>query len=939
MAEAQLSKRLGETSGEGLPIRRLRDFVLFEDDALRLISPLQLLDSRGITGMYGACGCVTPVHDEGSGQDSEDYDDGGHYVKLAIVELNVHHFVKGLGGIDENIYVKTSVAWYILDTPSLIYQDFWSPFCVLHHHAHRLMDDAFKCRSITYDQFVESLDIDEFTPDVVVLEQVVDLGAPIKHVPLIRKLLKNPTARPMEDKDVETFLMPVVARFATKHLMSPVSVVGVDEQAIRKLEREIEEVREHHGDPASMHWGECLDDEYYSSVVMDGVTYNIGDVVAVSPGVDINADRQEMDWLAVAHCVNAYANRVWFIQIKYFFAEKDEHGQLRKMFHGQWFLHASRTFFRETAHSQELCALPECQNVSVAAIFQKCRVDFLRDDEMEEIDAFDAQGRSYFCRLMYDSTTHSFLGFPRSAERYCDNCVRHGLTRHGFSVHVGDFVYVRPDISAKEGYALFIARILHINHTEQSVHVRYYQRTAADDRCICRTSRKNNVSMEDLDAKCFVRLLDPENLAEREEIESWLDSHFDHFYIEEAGSRGAANDFKCCWDCFRQHCVFAGAGGLSEGFCQSGFFNTKWAVERAFSAAETFRLNHPETDVLVTDINAFLKYAVDRRDGKNPVALRSTDEAHTPINDDRIPVPGEHITVLIGGPPCQSFSGANTSKKEEDPRSALPFAMLSVAELYRPDYVIIENVTDDELRVDNAMPKLILRELAALGYQCRVEVLQACQYGAPQNRQRVIFWGAKRGLAMPNSPVPTHTFKSADKYTLDHRNEFLPPVQRGKETEDHHICAPHASVTVADAIGDLPGFEWSNPHNIVAEGASDATEVQARIAQGIIQCDASNAPVGFREPVAYARQPSTRYQKAMRRKNLTLVENHVTDKVSAIVAEISTQIPLTPLASHRCGRYPLRSAGRLMQFSSFGSTIPQTHHTYTRKQKVLRTSC
>ncbi|KAJ7438478.1 S-adenosyl-L-methionine-dependent methyltransferase [Mycena latifolia] len=997
VAEAQLSKVLRETLGQGVPIRRLFEFALFKCDGLLLINPLELLDLVLPAGMYGACGLVTPVHDEDSDEageeDSVDGNREGYLVQLAIAELSVHHFSADESDeeVDENIYIKTKDAWYILDTPSSIYRPFWSPFRVLHRFAHRIIMDAFENRRITYDEFVASLNsqnTDEllteaaFKSDEVLaylvqtIGRVVDLDAPIKRVPLIRSLIDQPLPilPPLEQRskraaprktneDSETFLMPITGRIVEKYLISPVSVVGAElNQAHDKIAHEIKEALEHHEDPKSMRWGNVLDDQacYYSSVKMDGVTYSIGDVVAVAPGPDSNKARAATEQIAATHCVNAYANRAWFIRIMYFLDEMS-HGTQQKMFHGQWFVHGSRTFSGEFSHSQELYLLPECGDVPVAAIYSKCQVHFFEPGDKEEPDRFDPQARDYFCRSLYDDRSHASTDLPSSddcallrtlfpADRHCVNCGReaeqelartvqvigdetngYGLMQRGLCVHVGEFVYVKPDVAKKQGLVLFIAQVTGVDHKAKTLRVRYYKRDT-DSRCIYRTRRKNDVSVEDLDGSCFVRHLDPDDHADGEEIESWVKSDSDHFYTYAGEYKDGLikacrkDSFDCCLGCFNSHCdeleehirfvrrngqrtvfeVFAGAGGLSQGLGESGFFTTKWALELSYSAATTFRLNHPGTNVLIVDINAFVKYSVDRRDGKNPSPLRSTDGKIIPEN--MLPVPGEHITLLAGGPPCQSFSGANSHKKEDDPRSALPFAMLSLAELFEPDYIIIENVVgllrhsvphpaNDGRRVENAMPKLIIRGLAALGYQNMPGVMQAGQYGVPQDRERVIFWGAKRGLTLPKRPVPTHASRSADKHSL--KTHFITPVQRGGDPEDDHIFAPHAIVTVDDAIGDLPPFEWKDPHEIVPETAADVIEVQARIAQGIQQFDASEAPVGFRDGVGYATEPTTRYQKAMRRANPTVVKNHVTDQVSLTSAELTTQIPLKPYANHK----------------------------------------
>ncbi|KAJ7137682.1 S-adenosyl-L-methionine-dependent methyltransferase [Mycena epipterygia] len=972
---------LHETLGEGIPIRRLREFTLFKCNGLQLISAAQLLDVDLDDGVYGASGIVSLVNNDDTDSDSvdsEDSVDDGQRVKiLKIVGFNVHDYSADEGIINENIFIQTVEAWYILDTPSRIYQPLWTPFCVRPRFCHLFLESL----DADSDEMDELLTESAFKSDEVVayliqtLFRVIESGAPITRVPLIRALVDRPlpvlpppkqqskrartgkASTPKEDSNI--FVTPVIGRVVMKHLLAPVSVVG-DQiyQAKKRLANELQEVLEHHEDPESMRWGEGFDsDGSHSSVVMDGVTYRTGDVVAVKPGTDGNANRASNERSAAKHCINTYANSVWFIQILRFFNDKRK----GKMFHGQWFLHGSRTILEQVTHTQELFGLYECDDVPVATIYQKCDVRFLEVGEVEEPDQFEPNARNYFYRKMYDETTHAFSDFPDECrppnadlpvDRHCVSCGREaeeellesvqvvdgqtGLAQHGVVYHVSDFVYVKPAVEKNKGVPFFIAQVTNIDFENNRLSMRYYKKHADDPRRIYKTRGGNDVAIDDLEGVCFVRYLDPAQPGAQAEIDSWIEAHGDNFYTNmkerDDGSLKTImeENFDCCQHCFDQHCdeledpkrlvrrhgrisvleLFAGGGGLSQGLTQSGFFTTEWAVERSVSAANTFRANHPETKVLCVDINEFLRYCTEQRDGKNPVPLRSTDG--TVIPDDQIPHPGD-FQAVCGGPPCQSFSRANSHQRPDDPRSALPFTMLSVAELFQPDYFLLENVTgllqhsvshdDSDKPMKKAMLKLILRGLNALDYQVDVRVLQAGQYGAPQDRERVIFLAAKRGCPFPKWPLPMYAFfKAADKHTLLIKNDFMPPVRRGKGPEDH-IFAPHASITVNDAIGDLVTLAFTsnrkNPHRVKAETPADVAERQDRVAQGIQQFDASEAPVGFRDPIAYATEPMTRYQRAMRKSNSKTVENHVTNRNSPVVVESTTLIPLIPLANHR----------------------------------------
>ncbi|KAJ6502172.1 S-adenosyl-L-methionine-dependent methyltransferase [Mycena sanguinolenta] len=981
--EASCPALLGESVGDGLPIRRLRDFTLFRSHNLRLINGLELLHPALSTGMYSASGLVESVkeEDDDTSQDSEDEDDSESQsssvlLKLTIIELDTHDFSDG--EFNENIYIKTDYAWYLLDKPSTLYESFWQPLWLRHQLAHRVLTSSLNEPRMTMDQFIDRLNSEErevltevaFKSDDVVayitgaIEQVLADDAPIARVPLIRSFNDRPALPPPEHEhravpkvskgvkqDTIPLVTPIIKRVLDKHLTSPISLVGAEyEKANQAVANEIRDVIEHHHDPKSIHWRKCQGK--YTGVEVDGVVYEIGDVVAVAPGDDTDADRAKSEAVASSHCINKFANNVWFIRIMYFYDHPTdtEHHKPRKMLHGQWFVHGSRTILQETPHSQELFLLNECDGIPVASIFQKCTVRFLEVGEAEEPDQSDAEARSFFYRYLYNNEEHSFTDIPSPPpDTQCPNCRRKdelklynrprivddSLVLHGRTYHVGDFVYIKPD-SEKKGLVLFVARVIKINCGKSDIvispevtlrprqlRVRHYRRDENDPRQVYRTSSTNCVDPEDLDGLFFVQQFDQDQAVERD---AWIDANPDHFHID------GEEEFKCCEECLQKHLVeveeieslplrfggplpvlevFSGAGGLSQGLGQSKFFQTQWAVERSVPAAKTFSLNHPETHVLCADINDLLQYSAEIRygDGK-PSPLQSSDEDSTPIPDDWIPKMGQP-GLVCGGPPCQSFSGANSHKKENDPRSNLPFTMLSVAEVYEPNFFLLENVTGllqhsvtnkagDGRLVEKAMLKLIIRGLIALDYQARFKVLQAGQHGAPQGRERLIFFGAKRGCKLPEFPIPTHAFSRPPRqYQLFIQNDFIPPARRGRGPNDDHIFAPHASVTVNDAIGDLARFDWINPHKLRAKTSADVAKVNNRVAQGILQMDPSTSPVGFANPVAYATPPMTRYQRAMRG-NLAkaMVEYHYTNKASPFVAEASVNVPLKPYSNH-----------------------------------------
>jgi DNA (cytosine-5)-methyltransferase 1 len=216
--------------------------------------------------------------------------------------------------------------------------------------------------------------------------------------------------------------------------------------------------------------------------------------------------------------------------------------------------------------------------------------------------------------------------------------------------------------------------------------------------------------------------------------------------------------------------LFAGAGGLSEGFSRSGF-KILAAVEMDEMAARTYRLNHPavpEDHVLVQDIRSLPAGALRRLAGR------------------RI------IDVLVASPPCQGFSPAGfRSKKtltgyrlDQDKRNYLVQATVEAALELKPRLFLMENVPGIQTAQGGNLS--FLEEAARIlaergGYRTAIWQLNASAFGVPQDRVRC-FLVASRLREMPARPVEEYQDPRRRDLDLD----ALPPV------------------TLTEAIFDLP---------------------------------------------------------------------------------------------------------------------------------------
>lgn len=167
--------------------------------------------------------------------------------------------------------------------------------------------------------------------------------------------------------------------------------------------------------------------------------------------------------------------------------------------------------------------------------------------------------------------------------------------------------------------------------------------------------------------------------------------------------------------------LYSGAGGLDLGFTRAGF-RIRWAIDHDAFAVETYNANL-EPYAVCGDV---LK--VDPPLGLSP-------------------------TLVIGGPPCQGFSVIGRMNPN-DPRSQHVDHFFDVVSDLSPRAFVMENVKAlaESPRWADVRERLLTRA-AALGYERRLFVLNAQDYGVPQSRERMFLIGI-RG-AVPKRPVPT----------------------------------------------------------------------------------------------------------------------------------------------------------------------------------------
>jgi DNA (cytosine-5)-methyltransferase 1 len=157
---------------------------------------------------------------------------------------------------------------------------------------------------------------------------------------------------------------------------------------------------------------------------------------------------------------------------------------------------------------------------------------------------------------------------------------------------------------------------------------------------------------------------------------------------------------------------FAGAGGLDLGFQKAGF-EVLWANEYDHQIWKTYERNHPDT-------------VLDRR------SITEIEASELPDCDG-----------IIGGPPCQSWSEAGKLRGINDHRGQLFYDFIRILREKKPKFFLAENVSGILAKPHAEALGRIKRLFADSGYKLHLKLLNAKDYGVPQDRKRVFFVGIR----------------------------------------------------------------------------------------------------------------------------------------------------------------------------------------------------
>lgn len=262
--------------------------------------------------------------------------------------------------------------------------------------------------------------------------------------------------------------------------------------------------------------------------------------------------------------------------------------------------------------------------------------------------------------------------------------------------------------------------------------------------------------------------------------------------------------------------LFAGCGGLLDGFMKTGKYSHLAAVEWESRPVETLRRR---LSTKWGDVNA--EQSVIRFD------MQRTEELLNGFNDPeygvnpgmRALVNGRTVDMIVGGPPCQAYSVAgrisDKQNMKNDYRNYLFEYYLKIVTEFQPKLFVFENVPGMLSAMPDGTPiiDLIRRDISACGYEIiddikKYAVVDASEFGVPQQRRRVILVGLNKNCFAKTN---------IQEVLVDFYTKILPKQHRPLKT-------------VREAIGDLPQC-WPLAEPVHIDGK--------RYSHSVPQCDIS----------------------------------------------------------------------------------------------------
>lgn len=272
--------------------------------------------------------------------------------------------------------------------------------------------------------------------------------------------------------------------------------------------------------------------------------------------------------------------------------------------------------------------------------------------------------------------------------------------------------------------------------------------------------------------------------------------------------------------------LFAGAGGLSEGFIRAGFEPIAHVEmdEAACYTLKTRAAYHYLKSANKFDVyKAYLKNEITRTQlySQIPPEILSS-VINLPIGGDSNPkihkaieaqLGSDKVDLIIGGPPCQAYSLVGRARREDgmkgDHRNYLYVQYARYLEKYQPKMFVFENV----LGLKSAGSGIYLRNMEKLfdkkGYKMKLFTVEANNFGVLQKRKRVIILGWQKEI---NIDLPDlQAVRNNSKYAVSELLNDLPPLEAG-QGKDKYVLYDKPATEYLDKSGIRNGIDILTQH-------------------------------------------------------------------------------------------------------------------------------
>ena len=248
--------------------------------------------------------------------------------------------------------------------------------------------------------------------------------------------------------------------------------------------------------------------------------------------------------------------------------------------------------------------------------------------------------------------------------------------------------------------------------------------------------------------------------------------------------------------------LFAGCGGLTEGFLQTGMFNTLAAVDWELPTINTLK-NRLSKKWNYSDLEKIIHFDMQRTEE----LLLGFKDPYYGKNKGLIKViNGAKVDIIVGGPPCQAYSIAGRVRDQngmhDDYRNFLFESYTKVVDHFQPNAFVFENVEG----ILSAKPggisiiERVRKSFLDIGYEItddlrKVALFDTSLFGIPQKRKRVIIYGVKKNSESTKKieqfyllmNKAKHQNATNSKIAFDNLPKIYPLLKRGSKRVSHYV--------------------------------------------------------------------------------------------------------------------------------------------------------